>query len=184
MHGKRRLPPDKPTLINEKPPSEQETPRVQRPDRAQRIADNKTTDYVAVKTTLNTFCKRGGRFLPGRALPWEEVLADMSKGVLEAYLLANVHVLRLLKEEKEIPKLDANFFRSCLSAVMNMIRNQKIKGELDESLKVYNASLLRVAGLGYCVSAVPINRSTRTGPIRSCDDYGTLFTPSMIRRVG
>ncbi|KAG2943511.1 hypothetical protein PC118_g25860 [Phytophthora cactorum] len=44
--------------------------------------------------------------------------------------------------------------------------------------------LLRVAGLGYCVPVVPINRLTRTGPIRSRDDYGTLFTPPMIRRVG
>ncbi|OWZ00938.1 hypothetical protein PHMEG_00027771, partial [Phytophthora megakarya] len=65
-----------------------------------------------VKATLNTFCKRGGKFLPGRSMPWEEVLADMNKGVLEAYLLANVHVLRLLQEQKEILKLDANFFRS------------------------------------------------------------------------
>ncbi|KAG2793120.1 hypothetical protein PC113_g25582 [Phytophthora cactorum] len=45
-------------------------------------------------------------------------------------------------------------------------------------------SVLRVAGLGYCVPVVPINRLTRTGPIRSRDDYGTLFTPPMIRRVG
>ncbi|KAG4036281.1 hypothetical protein PC123_g28148 [Phytophthora cactorum] len=44
--------------------------------------------------------------------------------------------------------------------------------------------VLRVAGLGYCVPVVPINRLTRTGPIRSRDDYGTLFTPPMIRRVG
>ncbi|ETL77623.1 hypothetical protein F442_22624 [Phytophthora nicotianae P10297] len=43
--------------------------RVTRPDRVQRIAENKNTDCVAVKTTLNMFCKRGGRFLPGRALP-------------------------------------------------------------------------------------------------------------------
>ncbi|KAG1696158.1 hypothetical protein DVH05_018693 [Phytophthora capsici] len=117
-----------------------EKPRVKRLDRAQRIAENKTTDYVSVKTTLNSFCKRGGRFLPGRALPWEEVLADMNKGVLEAYLLANVHVLRLLKEEKEIPALDKNFFRSCLSAVMKLIVNHKIKGELGDSVKFYNAS--------------------------------------------
>ncbi|KAG6950175.1 hypothetical protein JG688_00014282 [Phytophthora aleatoria] len=43
--------------------------------------------------------------------------------------------------------------------------------------------VLRVAGFGYCVPVVPINRLTQTGPIRSRDDYGTLFTPPMIRRV-
>ncbi|EGZ29490.1 hypothetical protein PHYSODRAFT_476185, partial [Phytophthora sojae] len=47
--------------------------------------------------------------------------------------------------------------------------------------------VLRVAGLGYCVPVVPINRLTRTGPIRThvdYGDYGKLFTPPMIRRVG
>jgi hypothetical protein len=72
--------------------STDETPNVRRPDRAQRIADSNTVDFVTVKTTLNAFCKRGERFLPGRVLPWEEVLADMNKGVLEAYLLSNAHV--------------------------------------------------------------------------------------------
>jgi hypothetical protein len=75
---------------------------VRRHDRAQCVADNKTVVFVAVKTTLDAFCKRGGRFLLGRVLPWEEVLADMNKGVLEAYLLANVHVIRLIEAGKDI----------------------------------------------------------------------------------
>ncbi|KAG2956620.1 hypothetical protein PC119_g27616 [Phytophthora cactorum] len=53
-----------------------------------------------------------------------------------------------------------------------------------DSKLVVATAVLRVAGLGYCVPVVPINRLTRTGPIRSRDDYGTLFTPPMIRRVG
>ncbi|EGZ25049.1 hypothetical protein PHYSODRAFT_480856 [Phytophthora sojae] len=36
------------------------------------------------------------------------------------------------------------------------------------------AILLRVAGLGYCVPVVPINRLTRTGPIRTHVDYGDI----------
>jgi hypothetical protein len=120
--------------------STDETPSVRRPDRAQRIADNKTVDFVTVKTTLNAFCKRGGRFLPGRVLPWEEVLADMNKGVLEAYLLANVHVLRLIEAGKDIPELNMLFFRRCLSAVMELLRNTKVEPELAQSLKIYNAS--------------------------------------------
>ncbi|KAG2758478.1 hypothetical protein Pcac1_g29383 [Phytophthora cactorum] len=56
--------------------------------------------------------------------------------------------------------------------------------ELVKAIYGLKQALLRVAGLGYCVPVVPINRLTRTGPIRSRDDYGTLFTPPMIRRVG
>ncbi|ETP10022.1 hypothetical protein F441_14261 [Phytophthora nicotianae CJ01A1] len=127
-------------VVEESQDPDEYPPRVTRPDVIARRARNKIMGCVAVKTSLNTFCKRGGRFLPGRALPWEEVLADMNKGVLEAYLLANLHILRLLKENKEIPKLDGGFFRSCLSAVMKLLRYSKVKGELGESLKIYNSS--------------------------------------------
>jgi hypothetical protein len=41
----------------------------------------------------------------------------MNKGVLEAYLLVNVHVRRLIKAGKDIPELNMIFFRRCLSAV-------------------------------------------------------------------
>lgn len=77
--------------------SADERPRVRRPDLAQRIAGNKTFDFATVKTALNAFCKRGGRSLPGRVLLWEEVLANMNKSVMEAYLLENVHILRLIE---------------------------------------------------------------------------------------
>jgi hypothetical protein len=93
-----------------------------------------------VKTTLNALCKRGGRFLPGRVLPLEEVLADMSKGVLEAYLLGNVHVLCLIEAGKDIPELNMRFFWRCLSAVMELLRNTKVEPELAQSLKINNSS--------------------------------------------
>jgi len=73
-------------------------------------------------------------------LPWEDVLADMNKGVLEAYLLANVHVLRLIEVGKDIPELSMLFFRRCLSAMMELLRNTKVEPELAQSLKIYNAS--------------------------------------------
>ncbi|KAK1931626.1 hypothetical protein P3T76_012955 [Phytophthora citrophthora] len=65
-----------------------------------------------------------------------------------------------------------------------MVDDGRLLRGVEKKMKAEEEELLRVAGLGYCVPAVPINRSTRTGPIRSCDDYGTLFTPPMIRRVG
>jgi hypothetical protein len=73
-------------------------------------------------------------------LPWEEVLADINKGVLEAYLLANVHVLRLIEAGKDIFELNMLFFRRCLSAGMELLRNTKVEPELAQSLKIDNAS--------------------------------------------
>jgi hypothetical protein len=49
--------------------STDERPSVRRPDRAQRIADNKTFDFGTVKTTLNAFCKRGERCRGKRSSP-------------------------------------------------------------------------------------------------------------------
>ncbi|ETI37605.1 hypothetical protein F441_16272 [Phytophthora nicotianae CJ01A1] len=113
-------------VVEESQDPDEYPPRVTRPDVIARRARNKITNCVAVKTSLNTFFKRGGRFLPGRALPWEEVLADMNKGYW--------------RQNKEIPKLDGGFFRSCLLAVMKLLRYSKVKGELGESLKTYNSS--------------------------------------------
>ncbi|KAG4035221.1 hypothetical protein PC123_g28655 [Phytophthora cactorum] len=70
--------------------------------------------------------------------------------------------------------------QSCIKMTKNPVNHGRAK-HIDIK---YHHILLRVAGLGYCVPVVPINRLTRTGPIRSRDDYGTLFTPPMIRRVG
>jgi hypothetical protein len=64
MRGRKRPPPDESDAIDEyksdAKSSTDETPSVRRPDRAQRIADNKTVDFVTIKTTLNAFCKRRG----------------------------------------------------------------------------------------------------------------------------
>jgi hypothetical protein len=64
----------------------------------------------------------------------------MNKGVLEAYLLANVHVLCWIEAGKDIPEFNMLFFRRCLSAVMELLRNTKVEPEFAQSLKIYNAS--------------------------------------------
>ncbi|RLN47629.1 hypothetical protein BBJ28_00003506 [Nothophytophthora sp. Chile5] len=88
-------------------------PRIVRPvDIVDREELNKVTDFTVVKTTLNQFCKS-----KVRTLPWDEVLADMNKGVLEAYLLANVHALRLCKAGLPIPPLNNTFFNQEMSGV-------------------------------------------------------------------
>jgi hypothetical protein len=77
--------------------------------RAQR---NKDTECTVVKTSLNSFCKEAAR-----ALPLENVLKEVNKVICEAYILANLHVLRMCELGREVPPLDQSFFYGCLSAV-------------------------------------------------------------------
>ncbi|EGZ25039.1 hypothetical protein PHYSODRAFT_479486, partial [Phytophthora sojae] len=73
------------------------------------------------------------------------------------------------------------------STVLVPFTKPEIKSTDYSDYSFYLSRLLRVAGLGYCVPVVPINQLTRTGPIRThvdYGDYGKLFTPPMIRRVG
>lgn len=43
-----------------------------------------------MKTSYNSFCKP-----ESATLPWEEILADMNKAVLEVYVLAKAHAVRM-----------------------------------------------------------------------------------------
>ncbi|RLN57811.1 hypothetical protein BBJ28_00021434 [Nothophytophthora sp. Chile5] len=89
--------------------------RVRRADVVAREELNNATDFTVVKTTLNQFCKN-----KARKLPWNEAVADMNKGMLEGYLLASVHILRLCKAGLPIPPLNNTFFNQCISLVMEM----------------------------------------------------------------
>ncbi len=55
-----------------------------------RKAMNEKMDVTVVKTMMNSFCKD-----EVKALTWEDVLKDMNKLVLEAYVLVNIHVSRM-----------------------------------------------------------------------------------------
>uniref|UniRef100_K3WX02 Uncharacterized protein n=1 Tax=Globisporangium ultimum (strain ATCC 200006 / CBS 805.95 / DAOM BR144) TaxID=431595 RepID=K3WX02_GLOUD len=83
-----------------------------RPDVTARHAANANTEVTVVKTSLNSFCK--GK---GKALPWEDVLLNLNKAVLEAYVLVNIHVLRMCKAQITLQPLDQRFFYRRTSAV-------------------------------------------------------------------
>ena len=55
---------------------------------------------------------------------------NVSRVAFEAYLLANMHVLRLIQEKKPLPPLDQSFFKSCCVLVSKTIR-----GGGDEELR-------------------------------------------------
>ncbi|KXS18542.1 hypothetical protein M427DRAFT_42545 [Gonapodya prolifera JEL478] len=49
-----------------------------------------------IKMSFNSFCK-----VEAKTLEWKSVLMDLNKTVFEAYILANVHVIRLCKSVSE-----------------------------------------------------------------------------------
>ena len=104
-----------------------------RPDVTARRATNAGTTVSVVKTTLNSFCKE-----EGKALPWESVLQDMNKAVLEAYVLANIHVVRLCQANLPIESLNNTFFYRCLSAVVSDKQKFRDCEQLKQSAVLYN----------------------------------------------
>ena len=107
---------------------------------ARRKADNKNTAVTVVKSTLNAFCKEFF-FTDGLKDALDVILKEVNKAVLEAYVLANVHAVRLCSENKTPGPLDQSFFYGCLSAVSKGKNKKKdIKDvEFKASVELYNS---------------------------------------------
>lgn len=85
---------------------------------------NANTTCVAVKTGMKAFCTSVAANLH---LPWDAVISDINKAVLEGYLLANIHVVRLLQTGVEPG-----------AAVMTGVPTSKTGPELRQSIALYN----------------------------------------------
>jgi hypothetical protein len=68
--------------------------------------DMKTLSYTSIKCSLNKFCKNN--YLKSKI---NELVLNVNKIIVEAYVLANLHIIWLLDEDKEIPPLNQKFFQ-------------------------------------------------------------------------
>lgn len=103
-------------------------------DSQQRRQTNQEYKFSCVKVSLNQFCRA-----PGKALNIEDALFNMNKATCEAYLLANLHVMRVCKERQPVCELNQSFFYKCLKAV-TLGNRQKIdirEKDLRESARLY-----------------------------------------------
>ncbi|RLN57138.1 hypothetical protein BBJ28_00025521 [Nothophytophthora sp. Chile5] len=116
-------------------PPDKKTKR-QRSDVSQRKARNKNTECSVVKCSLKSFCQESAS-----VLPWDSVLKDTNKAVAEAYILANLRVLRLCQAGRPIPVLDQEFYYQCLSAVsVGLTARKKVDDEdLRQSVELYKS---------------------------------------------
>ncbi|ETI55443.1 hypothetical protein F443_01870 [Phytophthora nicotianae P1569] len=103
-----------------------------RQDVAARRAANADKDVSVVKISLKSFCTEQSKMLP-----WEEVLKDMNKMVLEAYVLVNTHIVRLCHLRLPVEPLTQNFFHQFLSTVSSgrPLGNEHFRA----SVKLYNS---------------------------------------------
>ncbi|KAK1944188.1 hypothetical protein P3T76_004100 [Phytophthora citrophthora] len=138
MRGQKRLPPDKPGFEDEivaetppelyelgppSPPASPPRKRVKRQDLVDRKAKNKTIDFFVMKETLRVFCKP-----EATGLAWNECIQEVNQAVAEAFLLANLYVLRQLKDGRPLCKIDAtDLYQPCLSLVTSVPRREKFE---------------------------------------------------------
>jgi hypothetical protein len=71
----------------------------------------KTLKYTSIKCSLNKFCKND--YLKSKI---NERVLNVNKIIFEGYVLANLHIFRLLDEGKEVPPLNQKFFSKCSGA--------------------------------------------------------------------
>ncbi|CAL8461365.1 g896 [Coccomyxa elongata] len=83
-----------------------------RKDVKERALTNANSTFTVVKTTWRALGRRAVRLLD-----LETALREVNKTIAEAYLLANVHVVRLCTAGIPLSELDQTFFHRCLSAV-------------------------------------------------------------------
>lgn len=97
---------------------------------------NKESDIKVIKTTYNSFCRD-----EARSLLLERCLFDVNKAVTEAYILANLHVVRCIDISRPVPKIDQNFFYRCLSAVSSSDQQKAELKDLDlrNTVRIYLA---------------------------------------------
>ena len=101
-----------------------------RSDVSERKKHNRTIQTSVIKTTLNTFIKE--KII---IRPLEYILLQSNKIVLEAYNLANYHILHMIDNGYFIDP-NQDFFYKCLSAVGNS--SSKIKDALfNNSVQLY-----------------------------------------------
>ena len=102
------------------------------------MEDSDDDSFRTIKCSFNTFCK--DEDVNERI---NEFVLNVNKLTFEAYAFANLHVLILLRANKDIPPLDQKFFQSCCVYVSETYerKSQKPKdNDMLDTYKIYKSS--------------------------------------------
>ena len=124
-----------------KPPDDQK----KRSDVSERLSSNKNMEFVTVKSTLNSFLSKeftdkNSEFYMLLHNPLKNILLDVNKVMVEAHILSNLHVLRMLEKGiAVIPNQD--YFYKCISAVSKSAIKKKVIDSIHfkESVEIYKS---------------------------------------------
>ena len=89
--------------------------------------------FKAIKMSLNQFCNN-----ENLKVRINEFVLNANKIMFEAYSLANIHIIRLINENKQIPKLNQSFFQHCCHFVSDMYERKNNKPDNNELNISYN----------------------------------------------
>lgn len=97
-------------------------------------AESEDTVPCVVKMKLAAFCPN-----PNIRKKIASITLDMNRAVGEAYAFANLHVIRLLHQRKELPKIDRNFYYRCLVAVTDSkVRSDTLNNDFKASIAAFD----------------------------------------------
>lgn len=114
-------------------------PKRKRPDLAARLVDAKTKKFDVVVCSWRRVCKEDTWKVLTPAL--KAVMDRLNQVTIEAYELANYHVIRCLTEDVPLQPLNGNFFYRCCNAVCVDLQGRRVGVEdpdLDASAKRFH----------------------------------------------
>ena len=97
---------------------------------------NEEDSFKTVKMTLNQFCSN--KDIKCRI---NEFVLNANKIMFEAYAFANLHIIKCLNQNKDIPLINQTFFQNCCCFVTNMYqRNTKQPDdvEMNDTFNLYS----------------------------------------------
>jgi hypothetical protein len=104
----------------------------------------KTLKYTSIKCSLNKFCKNN---YPKSKI--NELALNVNKIIFEGYVLANLHIIRLLDEGKEVPPLIQKFFQNVLVQVTVMLYHKEMDCKDEELVATFEKHYKDLRPTGY-----------------------------------
>jgi hypothetical protein len=104
----------------------------------------KTLKYTSIKCSLNKFCKND--YLKSKI---NELVLNVNKIIFEGYVLANLHIIRMLDEGREVPPLNQKFFQNVLAQVSVLLYRKEMDCKDEELVTTFEKHYKDLRPTGY-----------------------------------